>query len=546
MEKGTGRITLFNGSADFGPLPPSFSATGNGKGTPNLSAGPEDCADEFFDWPRYERDMEDVVTQSSLMDGDSQASPPALTTGSSVTALRDNDNDDDCVMTDVAPQAPELPIVWPKVSDAQLPREQEIHIFIMPSGETQGPSPPPTPNTGQFAPSPISHIPDSPSPPPSTRGRTVKKPEQTKKVRDKGACFHCRIGRVACDDDAVCVKCINMCEKLGGPLAQKICIRKTLSQTLGTAQNRWNWESQCFRPSLEQFIESRVPIKLLVSFPSKPGRCELEVDARAFKTHYGGGDPASVVILPIEGLSEERMYAWAASQVLTESEKGFQACVEELLQGYERNNTLDKAAGNFLEHKKHKILKRLMLNLLHMMHMWKIWSSGPFVIRQVLDNGNGQPTSMGFQSIQNHLRRHAEQAMSSLERHILGDIDGYLSSTESGKEDTSLSSVLQVAMWVSLWQIILIYRESLGSMSPRQQTLGSDETTHNSTTHKREIFRDTTKQLFDSVVVIYSEIFRSAKTLKAIRDAGQEVFGNDKDLHAIFTEAWRTRFDFCE
>ncbi|KAK0734007.1 hypothetical protein B0T26DRAFT_632329 [Lasiosphaeria miniovina] len=425
MEKGTGRITLSNGSADFGPLPPSFSATGNGKGTPNLSAGPEDCADEFFDWPRYERDMEDVVTQSSLMDGDSQASPPALTTGSSVTALRDNDNDDDCVMTDVAPQAPELPIVWPKVSDAQLPREQEIHIFIMPSGETQGPSPPPTPNTGH------------------TRGRTVKKPEQTKKVRDKGACFHCRIGRVA--------------------------VSKTPFR-----RHRWNWESQCFRPSLEQFIESRVPIKLLVSFPSKPGKCELEVDARAFKTHYGGGDPVSVVILPIEGLSEEKMYAWAASQVLTESEKDFQACVEGLLQGYERNNTLDKAAGNFLEHKKHKILKRLMLNLLHMMQMWKIWSSGPFVIRQVLDNGNGKPTSMGFQSIQNHLRRHAEQAMSSLERHILGDIDGYLSSTESGKEDTSLSSVLQVAMWVSLWQIILIYRESLGSMSPRQQTLGSD------------------------------------------------------------------------
>lgn len=62
---------------------------------------------------------------------------------------------------------------------------------------------------------------------------------------------------------------------------------------------------------------------------------------------------------------------------------------------------------------------------------------------------------------------------------------------------------------------------------------------------KRHKFHEITERLFQGVVVMYSETFRTRKVLEGLRDANETVFGSDASLHNVFKETWKAREKFC-
>lgn len=68
----------------------------------------------------------------------------------------------------------------------------------------------------------------------------------------------------------------------------------------------------------------------------------------------------------------------------------------------------------------------------------------------------------------------------------------------------------------------------------------------NSWNSKRHKFHDITERLFNGVVVMYSELFRTRKVLEGLRDARGDAFGGDAALHKDFRETWGARETFCK
>ena len=146
----------------------------------------EDCSD-FFDFPAYYGSGEttDVTTPS---DAPSSAGKPAVMPfavtpagGPPAGSRQDEDcpmsdppetsnQDEDCQMEDPPPQEPQLPHVWPELSGPHPPRDANILLEASPS---------PSPSADMH----------------QKRKRVVKDREETGKVRELGACYHCKMNR---------------------------------------------------------------------------------------------------------------------------------------------------------------------------------------------------------------------------------------------------------------------------------------------------------------------------------------------------------------
>jgi hypothetical protein len=63
--------------------------------------------------------------------------------------------------------------------------------------------------------------------------------------------------------------------------------------------------------------------------------------------------------------------------------------------------------------------------------------------------------------------------------------------------------------------------------------------------HTRHTFRETTRQLFEAIIVIYSALFHKRTTVERTRDAGPQVFRDDGLLRA-YQRAWGTLPEFCK
>jgi hypothetical protein len=63
--------------------------------------------------------------------------------------------------------------------------------------------------------------------------------------------------------------------------------------------------------------------------------------------------------------------------------------------------------------------------------------------------------------------------------------------------------------------------------------------------HTRHTFRETTRQLFEAIIVLYSGLFHKKTTVERTRDAGPQVFGDDS-LFRAYQRAWRTLPEFCK
>jgi len=145
--------------------------------------------------------------------------------------------------------------------------------------------------------------------------------------------------------------------------------------------------------------------------------------------------------------SQETIRRWMEQQLLAESGNGFETVMDRFL-----FQMVSRAAA----HKQPEAA--LLSNLLEMRCLSRLWSCKQLYFRQQ-PGSQAFPFDLRFASIQESLRLFAAQATSGLERKILPELDNF-----RAKKDTS------VTKWLVLWQMMLIYRQSLSWVLEQQQT----------------------------------------------------------------------------
>ncbi|KAK3329044.1 hypothetical protein B0H66DRAFT_11384 [Apodospora peruviana] len=462
-----------------------------------------------------------------------------------ISVVASGELDDDVQMIDSGPESPQPQVVWPTLSGIKPPLLQTIELTPA-SVETYGASLHSTQNymrpqgdSGKRggSSSTTRHPASSPS---GVRSRTLRHPEDTNEVRKKGACYRCRISRVKCNTDEPCHKCNIAPSKPGGEFVRETCIRDEPSKVGGVTavHERWSWNEplNLRRDDLKKASRGF----LLVRFEDTPNGPFLKVATNSFTRPDRESNGSSLYdIIPNEGPAfDDDICNWAKNQILFENKQDFESCHEKLLQSYVETNGLQKAPRD--------TQTKLLEKVLRMRCMWKVWSCERFVIRTADDSP--LPGSWDVSVVQDYLHRVAEQALSIVEKNILADLDKYLSPISPG--DTKANISMYIAMWMILWQMILLYRQSL-ERTLRHQELRQQQPNAapfvlgmNAASSKRYKFREVTEKLYNAVVVMYSELFRTRKVLEGLKDAGVNEFGNDSILYRAFRETWKARDSF--
>ncbi|KAK4193369.1 hypothetical protein QBC35DRAFT_481386 [Podospora australis] len=480
--------------------------------TASTSATSEEFDDnDFFDWDRYHADngQETDVTTHSDVSAEGKhpaASPPGLFPVSMGTTPSDSDGDITMMDAGMSPH----PLVWPEVDAAQPPREGSL--LIESQGGPSRPSPPP--HTDFPAGRQISNMPQPPK-----RSRVLECPEQTNQVRDAGACYHCRMNKSKCSP-SVC----DWCKKQ--PFPEKACVRRSMPILLGFYSSRWIFTETLRRDNLD---ESRKET-LFISFTGKADSPCLPLTVAPFNGDQG------IVRFGISSSAipaEPQLLDWATRQMVWESKHrhDFESRLDSFHLEYVRGREPEPSMSP---------------RLLKMKQMWKIWCSKDFFVHRRPGWPGQRQLGPNYSSIQDRLRHIAGKTISELERYIVKDVDDYLKK----EKPSSSRTALDISKWLSLWQLVSIYRHSLRYMSQQEPTdaapfvMGVTQ----EYTDRRRNFRTTTEELLRGLVVIYYDLFHKRTTIQAIHNPGPDVFAspNKARMHDTFKQALSANREFCK
>ncbi len=186
------------------------------------------------------------------------------------------------------------------------------------------------------------------------------------------------------------------------------------------------------------------------------------------------GIPVQVLDLP--------MLEWAREQRNWETRTDFASQVEHLLVEFASNDILGGIARseNLAEKNQLEISRQngLMRKLADMSAIWKIWSAKEFFIRPATDPDRVMPMKMSFEYAQTHLKMCAGTILSRLEGEVLQGVNNnYLKQPNiKKKESPRFWAAMNVAMWLSMTQLILMYRETeyLSIVQPQTYAPGMD------------------------------------------------------------------------
>jgi len=232
-----------------------------------------------------------------------------------------------------------------------------------------------------------------------------------------------------------------------------------------------------------------------------------------------------IIAVPENGrLHQNDISDWARKQLTAGANRSFDSLLQQLLAVLVEGGALDYANAGVLATSQRDWMEKLLT----MRCMWNVWICRKFHVR----DARGQPLLDSTQPIHEYLRGYAGQMISQLEKDVLKEIDKKLQGgIKHGEHPTPLLvSAYHLGVWVSLWQLALMYRHSSGApLSIR-----------------KEQFRETTEELYSKVVVLYSVIFRTNKALHCLIGPESGVSGlfGGKPVVNAFDKAWRAREEF--
>ncbi|KAK4174073.1 hypothetical protein QBC36DRAFT_334437 [Triangularia setosa] len=487
------------GAGGFPWLEPAAAPRSRGldRDTASTSSQSDDFSD-LFDWTAYERhgDHTSDVTTQSQHSAEGRGVPVFPRSPQSLQSPgTPSDVDGDIPMPDV--ESDPHVLVWPVLGPA--PTREMSPIELRP------------PQPDMTAPRTVQNE----RPQGFKRLRVLESPEQTKEVRDAGACYHCRMNKSKCSPSSACEACLKQ------PKPELACVRQLLSTMVGTQSARWNLTEIPRREAMNEAGS----FTFFISFSDKTDSRCLPLRVAPFirpdqGTHRCG-------ISSSQPLQEQALLAWAKDDMQMEDRPDdFEPLLNRFHISHVSGEGLKKAIDRENTGKWIKVVesqKKLLSDLLDLKLMWKIWSCKDFFGRPQ-EAGAGRPLGLQFSSVQSWLRYTAAMAISRLEKNILEVFDEYLKKDAAGLT-AATRSILEVSRWVSLWQMILVYRQSLRLLQEHNEA--EPFVPGVETNERRRRFRTTSADLFRSIVVIYWELFHKPKTIQSIQHPEARLFGDD-------------------
>ena len=282
------------------------------------------------------------------------------------------------------------------------------------------------------------------------------------------------------------------------------CTDLTLSQA------RWSWRgSNSLVPRREPSEEDQEG-SLFISCSEDTASPLLEVKACRFVlSNQTEGPHETRWGFALSGRpSEAAIYQWMEQQIAAETATGFEAAMDRLLLRVVRQPQAGMLA---------KWQVPLLSELLMMRCMWKVWNCKQLFCRPSPES-QPFPLDVRTSTIQDSLQSFAAQAISERERKILQGTQQLF--FEKKDKDTAEVAVVK---WLLLWQLMLLYRRSMGWMLAQAQPFSlsgsfivskcaapgalTEKLGMPGSTRRHEFLKET-GLLFEAIVVIYSVEFQ--------------------------------------
>ncbi|KAH8675360.1 hypothetical protein BX600DRAFT_170599 [Xylariales sp. PMI_506] len=345
----------------------------------------------------------------------------------------------------------------------------------------------------------------------SSRGKRsgpLKNGEEVAEVRHRGACTRCKYSKTGCNCEPVCKKCEARADTTGfnriRSTAQLICLRRPFDDNIFFFQLIAKTELRRSYLLLRNQVNVQLPL-LRVWFrgpTNLDNALPLSVVHEQPAANLGRLDQLQDTGLRLNvdrPPTEDALYSWATHHTRSAGATDFQSALDLLtLQCIESQRSL------FREH------FDLLTKVHRMRCFFKIWCQ-PYFIYQNNSDIRRLPVALHM-----GLRNIAKSTMKGLEPAICA----MLSKAIDPKKRTPADDL---ALWIALMQLILMYREVFGLTEP----VANSRLEHRKL-KALEHFSAVARNLFDTVVNMFDVCFLDRKPSKAFRleDHGpQEIRG---------------------
>ncbi|KAL6886539.1 hypothetical protein HDV57DRAFT_392431 [Trichoderma longibrachiatum] len=330
------------------------------------------------------------------------------------------------------------------------------------------------------------------------RQRQLVDPGQTADVRKSGACLPCRVSKTRCHDSGVCPTC----RKAFPDHSHLACTRATPSTfwpVMGKIPDVWSTnpkeeEQLCSGP---RFYTGK-PREISVFFTPDTSLPALRATVQAYRSQGGSEETGSLTKadFPRDCVpSHQLLQRWVESQIRTEQKSDFHHSVQNFVLSYS-----EEGWG---------LPKYDLVNKVHRMNcFFRIWKARSF---WCLDPTN-KLTTLPL-SVQAQLRNIARRAIYSLEHDILKEMDECIAQQGPPKAQE------RIAIWASMWQLILMYRELMQGFKTHIGRLATSksESTQN-IAFQGQLYKRLADSFFPLLVVFYHYQFRTKKSLELSLD----------------------------
>ncbi|KAK5990793.1 hypothetical protein PT974_09066 [Cladobotryum mycophilum] len=329
------------------------------------------------------------------------------------------------------------------------------------------------------------------------RQRQLVDPNQTADVRKSGACLPCRVSKTRCHESGICPTC----RKAFPDHSHLACTRSTPAMAwpvMGKVPDVWSTQAKeeeqlCSGP---RFYTGN-PKDISVFFAKDTASPPLRATVQGYRTQGATGEGSlNKADFPRDNVpSHQVLQTWVENQIRRENTPDFQHAVQSFLLAYS-----EEGWG---------LPKHSLVSKVHKMNcFFRIWKAPSF---WCLDPSN-KLTSLPL-SVQAQLRNIARKGLYSLEHDILKELDDCLTQQGPPKPHE------RMAIWASMWQLILMYRELMGAFKTHLVHIARKNSEPAQTIASQTyIYKWIADSFFPLLTVFYHYQFRTKKSLEMSMD----------------------------
>ncbi|OAA73839.1 hypothetical protein ISF_00740 [Cordyceps fumosorosea ARSEF 2679] len=300
------------------------------------------------------------------------------------------------------------------------------------------------------------------------RHRQLQDPMQTADVRKSGACVPCRVSKIR--------------------LTRLVPLLDIWSQDAAEE------EKLCNGPR----FHIGTPRKILLYLNKDSSSTPLKVTVQAYRQQEYANETAGVRLADFprdEVPSHGQLQRWVEEEIKREHTTKFKYALQSFMLAYHQD-------GEGLPR------HRLVSNVHKLNCFFRIWKTDAFWCHDPTNKFVSLPLS-----VQARLRSIARQGARSIEHDILKELDDILAQQGATKPDERL------AIWASLWQLILIYRETLATFQKHMSRLAkvADESCPIAAEHGK-LCHWMSNMVFPLMTTFYHYQFRTKKSLEVSLD----------------------------